>query len=110
METDSNPGDDPNPGEGSHKRRRVEDEEKAIAVKRHDTLWFEDGNVVLVAGGTSFRVHTSILSLRSPVFKNMFAQDQPAAERREQDCPLVHVADRPQELGDFLDYIYNGAK
>ena len=42
------------------------------SVRRSD-LWKEDGNVVLQAGNTQFRVHRSMLADHSPVFKDIFA-------------------------------------
>lgn len=49
--------------------------------QRHSTLWFSDGNIVLASkfkdtpglqGTMLFRVHRSVLSMHSPVFKDMF--------------------------------------
>lgn len=41
-------------------------------------LWFKDGNVILIAEGTAFRVHQSLLSINSEVFRDMFSFPQPA--------------------------------
>ncbi|KLO16679.1 hypothetical protein SCHPADRAFT_847866 [Schizopora paradoxa] len=40
--------------------------------KPHDILWFSDGSVVLAADEYLFKVHKGVLSLHSPVFKDMF--------------------------------------
>ncbi len=40
--------------------------------KRHDKIWFPDGNVVLQTDTHLFRVHKSVLSLQSSVFRGMF--------------------------------------
>ncbi len=42
-------------------------------AKRHDTLWFPDGNVVLATNTFLFRVHKSLLAFQSSVFRDMFA-------------------------------------
>ena len=100
--------------EGSKKRCPSEsaDEDKeqnlAARIKHHDTLWFDDGNIVLIAENIAFRVHSSILSRRSPVFKDMFAMPQPMGAECMENCPVVQMTDPPSELGDFLNYIYNG--
>jgi hypothetical protein len=39
---------------------------------RRSEIWFEDGNVILQAGHTQFRVHRGIIALHSRVFKGMF--------------------------------------
>ncbi|KLO07747.1 hypothetical protein SCHPADRAFT_859820 [Schizopora paradoxa] len=43
-----------------------------ITPKPHDILWFLDGNVVLATDTYLFKVHKSLLSLHSSVFKDMF--------------------------------------
>ncbi len=44
----------------------------ALVPKHHDALWFPDGNVVLATNKYLFRVHKSLLSLHSSVFRDMF--------------------------------------
>ncbi|EJD04850.1 uncharacterized protein FOMMEDRAFT_80660, partial [Fomitiporia mediterranea MF3/22] len=46
---------------------------------RHSSLWFDDGNVILLAStnqldppGLLFRIHKSVLSKHSEVFRDMF--------------------------------------
>ncbi|KAL0947808.1 hypothetical protein HGRIS_013881 [Hohenbuehelia grisea] len=86
-------------------------------------LYFSDGNIVLSASPhetssegdeqtfviTYFRVHQSILSKHSPVFKDMFAVAQPAEglENRYNDLPLVYLHDDPTELKAFLQTFYD---
>ena len=48
-------------------------------------LWFDDGNVILIAESTSFEVHKSILSSKSYVFKDMFSIPQPTIMRNRYD-------------------------
>ncbi len=40
--------------------------------KPHDVLWLRDGNVVLATDSFLFKVHMSVLSMQSSVFKDMF--------------------------------------
>ena len=44
---------------------------------RCEDLWFEDGNVVLRAEDTYFKVYEGILSRESPVFVDMFSLPHP---------------------------------
>jgi len=44
----------------------------ALVPKPHDALWLPDGNVVLATDKYLFRVHKSVLSRHSSVFKDMF--------------------------------------
>ncbi|KAJ3523679.1 hypothetical protein NM688_g8687 [Phlebia brevispora] len=91
------------------KRRRTEDVEDFTEYQKHEKLWFDDGNIVLISERTvAFRVHASILSNHSPVFKDMCAMPQPSETERMEDCPVVHLQDHPLDLEYFLDYIYHG--
>lgn len=47
-------------------------EEPSNSPKPHGFLWFLDGNVVLATDTYFFKVHKSLLSLHSSVFKDMF--------------------------------------
>ena len=95
---------------GGLKRRRTDASDEESPPTRHSTLWFDDGNIVLIAQDTAFRVHSSILSLKSPVFKDMFSMPQPASGADSfEGCPAVLLTDNPTELADLLDFVYNGS-
>ena len=76
-----------------------------------------DGDIILRAGTEpdskhEFRVHKFILSLASPVFKDMFAFPQPpdpALNERHQP-PVVDVLDPPEVLDMILRLIYPGVE
>ncbi|KAM5544054.1 hypothetical protein V8D89_002240, partial [Ganoderma adspersum] len=78
-------------------------------------LWFEDGNVVIVAGSAAFRVHTGILKLsrHSEIFQNMFGVPQPALPDPSDvfdGQPVVHVSDSAHDFKQLLGMLYDGAK
>ena len=75
----------------------------------------DDGDVILRAGlepgsRLDFRVHRLILSLASPVFKDMFTFPQPPAQNQseEHQLPIVDVPDPPPVLDTVLRFIYPG--
>jgi hypothetical protein len=70
-------------------------------IQCHD-LWFLDGNVVIRAENTLFRVYQGILGAKSPVFSGMFSVPQPENEEKYDGCPFVHVHDTSQEMTFFL--------
>lgn len=92
----------------SKKRAR----EESAQPQRHDQLWFDDGNIVLLVDNVAFRVHRSLLGRHSTVFKDLFELSQPSTSIDEQmdGVPLVKLHDSPHELTDLLDVIYNGAR
>jgi len=76
----------------------------------------DDGDVVLRAGPEpdskhNFRVHKFILSLASPVFKDMFAFPQPPYQSlSEQQLPIVDVLEPPEVIDTILRLIYPGVE
>lgn len=78
-------------------------------IPRHKDFWFEDGNVVFVARKSmAFRVHKSILSRKSTVFRDMFAMPQPADVEKIDAFAVVHVDDSPDLLQNFFEALYQG--
>jgi hypothetical protein len=79
---------------------------------RDQDLYFEDGNIIISANGASgdlvyFRVHKSLLSKQSSVFKDMFSLPSPSEVDIYDGLPLVHFHDDAKELKQFLQVIYD---
>ncbi|KAH6907966.1 hypothetical protein BKA70DRAFT_347951 [Coprinopsis sp. MPI-PUGE-AT-0042] len=74
--------------------------------KAHDRvseLWFEDGNLILQAENTIFRIYRGHLSARSSVFRDMFEFPPPAEGNRTLDgVPIVEVYDEAEDMKNFL--------
>jgi len=65
-----------------------------------------DADVILRAsGGKEFHAHKLILSLASPVFRDMFSVPQPPSTK-SLELPIVDVNDPPEVLEMFLQIIY----
>ncbi|KDQ59933.1 hypothetical protein JAAARDRAFT_56859 [Jaapia argillacea MUCL 33604] len=75
--------------------------------KKHESLWFEDGNVVLVASGTlAFKIYRGVLIRSSEVFRDMFAIPQPEFMETMDGCPLINVHDSALDLGHLLSALF----
>ncbi|KAJ3492732.1 hypothetical protein NLJ89_g11174 [Agrocybe chaxingu] len=73
-----------------------------------EKYWFDDGNAVLQAEGTQFRVHRSFLALQSPVFADMFSMPQPpVGEDLLDGCPVVHLQDSSKDINNLLVLLYD---
>lgn len=70
-------------------------------------VWFNDGNIVLEAEDTVFRIFSGILASNSVVFNEMFTFPQPPDEETFEGCPLVHLADSAVDLMYFLKAIHD---
>lgn len=90
--------------------------------ERHSTLWYEDGNVVLSTNSYLYRVHKSILSRQSTMFKDMFQVSGDAEGDSKGDSkggvglkpveyegvPLVALSDDSDEdVFSFLSTLYD---
>lgn len=73
---------------------------------RHQRLWWEDGNVILVAGSVGFRVHRSILGRQSSTLCNVLVSGYDTAERTE-GCPIVRLSDNTEDATALLSALYN---
>ncbi|KAF9554986.1 hypothetical protein CPC08DRAFT_821334 [Agrocybe pediades] len=99
------------------KRQRTEDASDTASKQdespQKSYLWFEDGNVVLQAEKTLFRVHKTVLALHSEFFADMFSichsqhESQPMFEA---GCPLISTADSAADLTCLLSSIYENQK
>lgn len=89
------------------------DDELALPVpwrERHETLWFEDGNVILATPKIRFRVYRAFLSRHSTVFRDMFSMPQSATASDQgtmDGVPIVELHDDPEELGHFLSALHD---
>jgi len=72
----------------------------------HGTFYFEDGNVEVQCGHTLFRVHTSVLSLHSPVLRRMFTQTILAAAETPNGCPRISSSDTAKDFATLFKIIY----
>lgn len=62
--------------------------------------------------GHTFRIHKFILSLASPIFKDMFTLPQPPNLicSAQSDLSIIDITDRPAVLDMILQFIYPGAE
>jgi hypothetical protein len=100
----------------SEKRKRVDSldndvkapsQGSAQATNRSKAHWFDDGNIILQAGSTLFKVHRGLLSKNSVIFRDMLAFQQPLDHPTVEGCPLVVLPDSEQDIHHFLNVLYN---
>lgn len=80
------------------------------AIRQHESLWFEDGNLVVLSQDVSFRLHKTILSLHSEVFRDMFLLPVSADTEVIDGCPVVRLTDRAEHLALFFHALYGAGK
>jgi len=85
------------------KRQRTDSES---SITRSD-VWRNDGNVVLQAETTQFRVHWSVLSLHSPFFRDMRDLPRPNDQPTVEGCPVIELHDPAEDVEHLLNALYN---
>lgn len=90
--------------------------QSAAAIEQDADLWFPDGSIVVIAERTGFRVHVSVLSRSSPVFRDIFGLPQPVpcngldGNSTFQGVPVIHVSDTAHDMRCLLHAIYDSRK
>jgi len=98
------------------------DAQTGARLRRHPSLWLEDGSVICRAEDTLFCVHMSVLARHSVCFRDMFAVPQPAGgpsladslvlegagmRSGDQRIPVVTLFDRAEDVANLIDALYN---
>ncbi|KAF5312195.1 hypothetical protein D9619_003820 [Psilocybe cf. subviscida] len=89
----------------------------SAGLQKINNIWFDDGNLVVIAGRKVFRLYQGLLARRSPVLRDMLSIPQPEASTAiddadrtviqalnldVKDCAVVRFTDKPQEVEWFL--------
>jgi hypothetical protein len=93
----------------STKRKRSDEPDaEPLPNPRRSEIWYEDGNIVLQAGMTQFRVYRGILRDKSPIFKDMFDVPQPSDNFGSffEGCPVMRVMDSAEDWEHVLNALY----
>jgi hypothetical protein len=91
----------------SAKRRRKDSPEDDAKHPICSQPWFEDGNVILEAEATQFRVYRGILAANSTIFKDMFEFAQPEGDGNVGGCPVVQLSDSAEDLQHVLEVLHD---
>jgi hypothetical protein len=75
-------------------------------IVRHETFYFEDGNVEIVSGGTIFRVHSAIISFSSPKLRDILSRSAPLHAATSKGPPCITIADSAVDFTVLLKMIY----
>ncbi|TBU62631.1 hypothetical protein BD310DRAFT_917847 [Dichomitus squalens] len=84
------------PDDDSGGTRSLED------VVQDKEFWLEDGNIVLIAGKTAFKIYRGLIAAQSLVFSDMLATARPDAEQLYDGCPVDRLSDSPLDLRYLL--------
>ncbi|KAF7309626.1 hypothetical protein MIND_00333700 [Mycena indigotica] len=76
-------------------------------MERVDSLWFNDGNIIIEAHGVLFRVYRGLLEARSPVFADLLAFPQPDDSETIDGCQVMHLEDSAADMLYFLKALFD---
>ncbi|EDR12103.1 uncharacterized protein LACBIDRAFT_323131 [Laccaria bicolor S238N-H82] len=69
-------------------------------------LWYDDGNIVFQAESSLFRVSLGVLAAHSPIFDDLLKLPQSQDQEMYEDCPLMVLHDKAEDLANFLRAVY----
>ncbi|KAK2467460.1 hypothetical protein APHAL10511_000315 [Amanita phalloides] len=75
---------------------------------RCSDLWFEDGNLVLVAASAAFKVHRGQLKRHSEFFSGLLMLAEPRESFQIDGCDWIQLHDCPSDVLYFLRALYDG--
>ncbi|KAJ6567037.1 hypothetical protein B0H19DRAFT_1139214 [Mycena capillaripes] len=90
----------------------MQDDNSNISIseaRRVQELWFEDGNLVIQAGNSLYRVFRGILARASPIFQDMLSLPQPPDSDLVEGCLIVRLPDPETEVTPFLKAIFDSS-
>ncbi|KIK04780.1 hypothetical protein K443DRAFT_675565 [Laccaria amethystina LaAM-08-1] len=70
-------------------------------------LWYNDGNIVLQAESSLFRVSLGVPAEHSPVFDGIQKLPQSQDQEMYGGCPLMVLPDKAEDLANFLRAVYD---
>ena len=89
--------------------RKTADSKLAGLDLVRSSIWFEDGNIILVAAGSAaFKVHRGQLERHSEVFQDLFSIPQPRDQLLLDGCFIVDLHDSPSDVFYLLTALYDG--
>ncbi|KAI0049541.1 hypothetical protein FA95DRAFT_1604350 [Auriscalpium vulgare] len=94
------------PSDAPQANDTVAPETLSVSPLSYKDLWFDDGSIILQSPTASFRVHRSILSFHSQVFRDMFVVSAPVEDAMVDGVPVVHVQDDAESLFQLLKALY----
>ncbi|KAH8114380.1 hypothetical protein DFH11DRAFT_1688916 [Phellopilus nigrolimitatus] len=74
-------------------------------MEKQGDPWFDDGNLVIMAGSVGFKIHRGVLARQSEIFRDMLTWPQPSTTT---DIETVCMYDLPVEISNLLKAIYDG--
>ena len=75
-------------------------------IVRHETFYFEDGNVEIISGGTIFRVHSTIVSFSSPKLRDILSRSALIHAPTPEGPPRITITDSAVDFTALLKMIY----
>jgi hypothetical protein len=76
----------------------------AEAPKNVEGLWFDDGNLIIRAENTEFKVYRNLLAAHSSAIAGMIAASTPDMK---DGCAFVHLSDNAIDVEYFLKALFD---
>ncbi|TCD67204.1 hypothetical protein EIP91_000380 [Steccherinum ochraceum] len=85
----------------------AEQDSEFLQWTKSEDVWYEDGNIILTAGGVGYRVFRGILAHQSPIFADMLGIPQPVSAPTYDGCVVVSMPESASEMLYFLQALHD---
>ena len=73
---------------------------------RHDTFYFEDGNVEIMCGDTVFRIHSTVIGFSSPKLRDILSPSELLHAPIPEGRPRITISESAEDFEILLKMIY----
>ena len=84
----------------------IEEDRDEHIYNRHDTFYLEDGNVEILCGHITFRIHSPVVAFSSPTLRDMLSPSVILNAPMPRGCPRVVFKDEANDFAVLLKMIY----
>ena len=91
---------------------------ETVVTQRHAELWFDDGDLLLIAGGVEYRVYKELILRHSPKLRDLFHAKQgpqswlgngaDSVGDQPPGVTILQLPDSPVDLQIFLEAFVSG--
>ncbi|KAI0642599.1 hypothetical protein C8Q79DRAFT_916877 [Trametes meyenii] len=79
-------------------------------ITRDEEFWFHDGSLVIVAGGTAFKIYKHLFASQSTIVADMLVATDPQVVEIFDGCPVVQLSDSSHDLRHLLRILIPSSK
>lgn len=89
------------------------EQRQTATIRRHEELWFDDGDLIVLASDVEFRVYKEPLVKQSRVLLDTIQREEASGSQNPSDdsscVTTIRLSDSPEDLQLFLSGFFSGS-